>query len=88
VKEAEYAEMAMEIYDQHFNPENVHPRDIPTDTETIVLDYNESFKHERIYCDPDLLHHHLVKIIGKRDENKVYISDINKEIVEENSKGD
>jgi hypothetical protein len=30
----------------------------------------------------------LVKIIGKRDENKVYISDINKEIVEENSKGD
>ncbi len=52
------------------------------------MDYNESFKHERIYCDPDLLHHHLVKIIGKRDENKVYISDINKEIVEENSKGD
>ena len=88
MKETEYAEMAMEIYNQHFNPENVNPHDIPSDTETIVLDYFESFKHDKIYCDPDLLHHHLVKIIETRDNNKVYISDINKEIVEENSKGD
>jgi len=80
----EYKEMALDIYQQHFNPEFVDKNDIPMDAETLILDYAESFRLEHIGCDPDLLHSELLKIIAKKkDDNKVYLSDINREIAKE-----
>lgn len=66
MKEEDYKENAMDIYHQHFNPDNVPENMRPNDTQTIILDYAESFKQEHIHCDPDLLHHELVLILNDK----------------------
>lgn len=64
----EYKEMALDIYQQHFNPEYVDKGDIPPDAETLIIDYAESFRLEHIGCDPELLHNELLKIIKDKKE--------------------
>ena len=63
MKTEDYKENAMDIYHQHFNPEYVPKNMRPNDCQTLILDYSESFKHQRIYCDPDLLYHELQLIL-------------------------
>ena len=64
----EYKEMALDIYQQHFNPEYVDKGDIPPDAETLIIDYAESFRIEHISCDPELLYTELLNIIKDKKE--------------------
>ena len=66
MKAEDYKENAMDIYHNHFNPDHVPKSMRPNDAQTLVLDYAQSFQHEHINCDPDLLYHELIKILDDR----------------------